>query len=63
MFVEATSFDSTLASSKPYIHSFTKSTKASDQDQKILFSLNQCPNDHGSIDLSQRIKSILGMIN
>jgi len=29
----------------------------------MLFILNQYPNDHESINLSQRIKSILGMIN
>ena len=44
-------------------YQFPKSTKAYDQGQKMLFALNQYPNDHGSINLSPKIKSILGMIN
>ena len=50
----------------PYLvnYQLPKSNKAYDQGQKIVFFfLNQYPNDHGSINLSQRIKSILRMIN
>jgi len=42
---------------------YPKSTKTYDQGQKMLFALNQYPKDHGSINLSQMIKSILRMIN
>ena len=47
----------------PTNYRLLKSTKAYDQGQKMLFALNQYPNDHGTINLSQMIKSILGMIN
>jgi len=47
----------------PINYRFPKSTKTYDQGQKMLFALNQYANDHGSINLSQRIRSILGMIN
>ena len=40
-----------------------KQTEPHMQGQKMLFALNQYANDHGSINLNQMIKSILGMIN
>ena len=39
----------------PVNYRFSKSTEAYDQSQRMLFALNQYPNDHRSINFSQKI--------